>query len=364
MTKLNYTVVVVGGGPAGATVCRELNRFAIDNILIERDLLFQKPCGGGVILNAYNEFDIPKSLIQKKINSIEIISPKLNRATIDISNSPLTIINRLKFDSTLRNLANKGGTKIIEAKVYDIDVKTTPRVFAKSKKEEFEIETKYIVASDGVQSTIRKKLLNQIPNRILTYYMNIKNVYQDSCQFWFGDDISPQHYSWIFPHNDGINIGVACDKKNIRDYFQNFLKKSKLDNSNGKIKGYYIPIWENPIFFNKGVFFVGDSASMVLPFTYEGIYYAMKSATIVAKAIERDTPSLYQKEWEELFLKRFKFLKILQTLFLRNNYFSNKLVELYQKPSFQHSAIQYWLGKKEPTGEIQTVWKFLKALFK
>ncbi len=366
MKKLSCRVLVVGGGPAGATACRELNRLGINNILLEKNLNFTKPCGGGLMMSAFSEFNIPKSLIHKKINKIEIISPTLKRAMVDIKDYPLTIVNRYEFDRKLRKLAREGGTTIIEAKAYNIDLKNSPIVFAKSKNMEFEIHAQYIIAADGVNSTLRKKALNETHSRIITRYMDIENINIDSCQFWFGSDISPKHYSWIFPHHNRINIGLACDnEKQIGAYFHNFLKKSGLESSN-RAKGYYIPQWsgERVVYFKKNIFFVGDSASMVLPFTYEGIYYAMKSASIAVNAISKNEPSLYQKEWEKLYLKKFKFLRLLQRLFLSNDYFSERLVQLYQKKSFQKSVITYWMGEKEPTDRLLTIWKFIKVIFK
>ena len=364
MKRLKCDVLVVGGGPAGSTASRKLSQLGIDNILLEKDLSFQKPCGGGLMLSAYEEFDIPKSLIKKEVNSIKIVSPKKKEAIVDISNYPLTIVHRCEFDAKLRELAKKSGSRLIEAKAYNISVNKTPTVFAKNGDKTMAIECRYIIASDGVNSTIRKKLLKQTPSRILTYYVNIPQKETKSCQFWFGDDISPKHYSWIFPHFQGINVGLASDnQKEIANYFQNFLQKSQLQ-TDSKPKGYYIPTWDREVYFEKGVFFVGDSASMILPFTYEGIYYAMKSATLAVDAISKDNPSLYEKSWKQLYYKKFKFLKILQKLFLSSDYFSEKLVKLYQKPQFQKSVIDYWIGTKRPIGTLETIWKFLKCVSK
>jgi geranylgeranyl reductase len=42
--------------------------------------------------------------------------------------------------------------------------------------------------------------------------------------------------------------------------------------------------------YEKRIFYVGDSASLVMPFTYEGIYYALKSGHLAAEAIlKKDT---------------------------------------------------------------------------
>jgi len=364
LEKLKCDVLVVGGGPAGSTASRKLSQLGVDNILLEKDLSFQKPCGGGLMFSAYEEFDIPQSLIKKEVNSIKIVSPKLNEAMVDIYDYPLTIVNRCEFDAKLRELAKEAGSRLIEAKAYDISIDKTPTVFAKSGDKTIAIECRYIIASDGVNSTIRKKLLNQTPSRVLTYYIDIPEKETTSCQFWFGDDISPKHYSWIFPHFQGINVGLISDnKKEIANYFQNFLKKAKLK-TDSKPRGYYIPVWDKEIYFEKGVFFVGDSASMVLPFTYEGIYYAMKSASLAVEAISKDNPSLYEESWKKLYYKKFKFLKILQNLFLNSDYFSEKLVKLYQNPKFQKAVVQYWIGENQPTETIGTFWKFIKVLIK
>ena len=67
MKSFDCDVVVVGGGPAGSTAARELANFGFSVVLLQKDLSFQKPCGGGVVLSAFDEFDLPKSLITKTI---------------------------------------------------------------------------------------------------------------------------------------------------------------------------------------------------------------------------------------------------------------------------------------------------------
>lgn len=364
MKILKCEVIIVGGGPAGATAARDLSRLGINTILLEKNSDFEKPCGGGLMLSSYEEFDIPHTIIKQQINKIKILSPSLNEVTIDITKHPLTIVHRHEFDATLRNLAVQNGVQLIEAKAYDIQVKENATIWAKNATNNYQIQANYIIAADGVNSMIRKKLLNEVPNRVLTYYIDIKNQESESCQFWFGDNISPKYYSWIFPHHNGINIGLISDnKKEISSYFENFRTKINLQGSE-KPKGYYIPTWKKQIYYKDNVFFVGDSASMVLPFTYEGIYYAMKSARLAVEAIVKNDPTLYQKKWNKLYGRKFRFLKILQTLFLHSDYFSEILVKLYQKPQFQESVISYWIGSKQPLSPIGTILKFIKIIFK
>lgn len=362
--KFVCNVLIIGGGPAGATAARELNKQGIENILLEKDFSFKKPCGGGLMLRAFAEFEIPESLIQKRVKKIKIVSPQEKEAEVDISQTPLTVVNRQEFDAALRQMAQQGGTKMIEAKAYNIEVGENIKVRARSYTDEIEIEAKYIIAADGVNSLIRKRLRHETPARVLTHYIDIEDVQTDSCQFWFGKDIAPGHYAWIFPHHQGVNIGVCCDDpKEISSCMDRFLNKAGVPpHSNTKVKGYFIPQWEREVYYEQGVFFVGDSASMVLPFTYEGIYYAMKSAVMAVEAIAKDEPLLYEKRWKTEYAKKFRFLKLLQKIFLRSDKLSEKMVSFYQNPSFQKSVTGYWMGTKEPVGTARTLWKVMKLL--
>jgi len=363
MKKLNCKVLIVGGGPGGATAARELNKFKIDNILLEKNFNFAKPCGGGLIKKAFKEFDIDTSLIDKEITSIKVVSPTKKSASVDILDSPLAIINRAKFDSHLRELAKRDGSKLIEAKAYHLKTdKNKTVIYAKNKNDTFAIECQYLIVADGVNSTIRKLLYKKDTKKVLTYYANIKNLNTNECQFWFSDNFAPKNYAWIFPHYNGINIGVASNNtKDIKRYFNNFLKSANIKTSI-KPKGYYIPIWGKPLFCKDNILFVGDSGSFVLPFTYEGIYYAMQSAKFAAIAIAQNNPLAYEQMWKKQNLKRFKFLALLQKIFLYNSSMSEKLVKLYTNKKFQKSVIAYWIGAKKPEGFFKTLYKVFKAL--
>ncbi len=80
--KLSAKVLVIGGGPAGATAARFLADQGIDVILLERNLFFVKPCGGGLSIGAFDELGIPKTAIKKEVKKIRVISPLGERLDI------------------------------------------------------------------------------------------------------------------------------------------------------------------------------------------------------------------------------------------------------------------------------------------
>jgi len=198
---------------------------------------------------------------------------------------------------------------------------------------------------------------------VLTYYADLHEEETDSCQFWFGDDISPGYYAWIFPHHEGVNIGlIANDKHKMQQFYARFFEKAGIQETAPRPKGYFIPHWKPMTLYRDRVFYIGDSASLVLPFTYEGIYYALKSGKLAAEAIRENDPNLYEKSWNDLYLKKFKFLRILQSVFLRNDWWSTQMSRLYRHQKFQRAVLGYWSGTREPVGFFATIYKVIKGL--
>ena len=109
-------VAVVGGGPSGSCAAEVLARAGIKTWLFERKLDNAKPCGGAIPLCMVEEFDLPDSIIDRKVRNMKMISPS-NRE-VDIKLDPLGydddayigMCRREVFDSFLRNRAADLGT--------------------------------------------------------------------------------------------------------------------------------------------------------------------------------------------------------------------------------------------------------------
>lgn len=323
-------ILIIGGGPAGSTAARILSGH-YDVTLIHDKPDFDKPCGGGVKYKIFKESGLDENLIKHYIDHVYMVYKK-ERVKIDLKGPNLVIVKRKEFDVYLRKEAQNEGAKLIYGKFKKFKNK---KALVKIGNENIPFEYDILIAADGVNSTVRKALnLSKIPSTV-THYAKTADYKTDTCEFFFDFETGGDYYAWAFPHENLTHIGTVSRKN-----FQNLCRHL---NVNVKPKGYHIPTWQENITIQKeNVFFVGDAAAQVMPLTFEGIYYAIKSAEILANSIINDKN--YKQEWEKRFLKEFKFMKKLQTL--NKTKIRMLMVKAHKLRFIRNFSINLWLGEK------------------
>jgi len=361
--RLCTKVLVIGGGPAGSTAARFLAEHGIDVILLERNLSFVKPCGGGMYSSAFDELGIPKTTIKREVNVIRIVSPRGEQLDIDLKGGNLVIVERGEFDEALRKEAGKKGVKIIECEFTGITCDPHLRVEARAGDDNYEIVSEYIIAADGVNSKVRTALGIKPSRSFFTASELIKGVNPGGCEFWFGSSHAPYSYSWLFPASEGISMGTGCaEPGRITTLFERFKERTGIS-SNGKRRTYRIPVWKGDLYNREKVIFAGDSAGQVMPLTYEGIYYAMKAGEFAAQAVTEGKVENYKRMWKERFQKRFVLMDKLRNYFLKDDESAEKLFALHKRPEVREASLSLWLrkdsGRKSLMTYIKLFGKFL-----
>ncbi|EDM23455.1 FAD-dependent monooxygenase [Caminibacter mediatlanticus] len=321
-------VLVIGGGVAGATSARLLAKH-FDVTLIQ-DKTWDKPCGGGVKRKIFKMHNLDKSLIKHLLDSIEMVY-KNETISLDLKGKNLAIVKREEFDNYLRELAKKNGTNLIYGKFRGFEKN---KALVKINNEKVLFDFDILIAADGVNSLVRKCLnLPPIP-KVITHYAKTDKIKTNTCKFYFGEEIAGKYYAWAFPHETQTHIGSVEAK--------NFENLCKYLNIKEKPKGYFIPTWQEDIIIQKeNIYFVGDAAGQVMPLSFEGIYYAIKSAEILAHSIINNLD--YKNEWNRRYLKKFKFMKMLEKI--NQSKLRKIMVNLHKYKLIQNFSVNLWLGE-------------------
>lgn len=91
-----FDVVVIGGGPSGATAAEDLARSGRKVALLDRAGRI-KPCGGAVPPRLISDFRIPDSQIVAKITTARMVSPTQRSVDIPIENGYVGMVDREFF---------------------------------------------------------------------------------------------------------------------------------------------------------------------------------------------------------------------------------------------------------------------------
>lgn len=359
-------VIVIGGGPAGSIAAKTLAEAGIRTFLIEMDLKRVKPCGGGIPSAAFEEFRIPEGIIERKVTKIGAISPSLKELTIPLKGGYLAMVRREVFDAYLRKMAEKAGAELIEGLFLNLKIGSRIEIEYKSGQGIKKLEGDFLIGADGVNSSVACTIGVKQTKNFLALQERIKvssgqmDFYRDRCEFWYGSEISPSLYGWVFPKGDHLYVGTAVDGKNSKGlsaYLERF--KEKLG---GRIEGFSVikreaspgPVQLAGTMVSGKVLLCGDAAGLILPVSAEGIYYAMKSGRMAAEEIIskfRGDPEInsgldgYAQKWERLYGNRFRLMKRLQDIFYRDDAMREKLVEIHGVKAIQKASMALWLKK-------------------
>lgn len=320
-----YDIIIVGAGPAGTTAARYAAAAGASVLVLEkdRDVGYPVRCGEAVAHEGVVQFIQPdKKWIAALIDKFRIIAPDGN-STIPSLEGGGYVLERRIFDYELAKLAIRQGAEVVtKAYVYDLvredDQIVGVRALIKDEKVEF--RCKVVIAADGVESRVGKwagiDTTCHIRDMESCAQLTLVGVTVDPniLDFYFGDEIAPGGYLWVFPKGKntanvgiGVNVEQAKEKSALKFLEEFVAKKFPRAAILTRIAGGVPCAKTLPTLVNNNVMLVGDAAHQVNPVSGGGIISGMiggmMAGQVAAEAI-RENKLAHLVEYETRWQKR------------------------------------------------------------
>jgi geranylgeranyl reductase family protein len=244
------------------------------------------------------------------------------------------IAPRIELDNALVQLARSRNIRVLEGHEFvSVREQTSNHITidisnSHSNNKIETVQSKFVIASDGMWSPVRKSLGMSTPGYLgewhafRQYANNVTGSAKDRLHVWFEKDLLPG-YAWSFPLQNGrVNIGFGILRggkysvQQMKDLWPDLLARKHIANALGsevvmedRHTAWPIPARVTSAPLSSGrVLFIGDAACVTDSLTGEGIGQALLSGQLSAQAIVAGIgreASVTRNKYEQLIRQHF-----------------------------------------------------------
>ncbi len=341
-----YDLIIVGGGPAGATAALYAARRGLQVLLLDKERFPRdKVCGDALsgksvsILWELGLLERVRRLPGALVRAVVFGSPDCAEARIELSRHdhcdlltgrvmPMEgfVIRRQVFDAFLFREAQQRSAGCLEGFAARELVVEEGRVCGVRGRaeggEELQFRGRLVLGCDGFNSVVARRTgcyshdSRHWVVALRCYYENVADL-QDQIELHFVEEVLPGYF-WIFPLENGCaNVGIGMlheyirrRRVNLKGALRQVLGRPPFAGRFAAARPLEEPVgWNLPVGSTRrrvhgdGFLLLGDAAGLIDPFTGEGIGNALYSARL---AVETACEALAAGDCSASFLRRYE----------------------------------------------------------
>lgn len=317
-----YDVVIVGGGPIGCFVGKNIAEKGYGVLILEEHPKIGEPthCAGLISKDVLSLSGVDDSVILNNIKGANIYAYDGTRLSFLGDDTYALVIDRVLFDKKLSEKALSSGAEFLKGARAIGAERDEDGIIVKYLKDEEELRVKgsILIGADGAYSNVARWFGLPLPPEIIYGFQvegELTRTNLAQVDVMVDNETSPGWFSWIIPVRENyVRIGLGINVRgNPREFLDRLCGKweplrSFSESNIKRVMGGLIPIGLIDKSYTDNVMLVGDSAVQLKPLSGGGLYLGLLAgricSNVVVEAIKKkDFSSAMLSKYHRLWMK-------------------------------------------------------------
>ena len=315
--SVDYDLVVVGGGPTGCAVARNVAAAGFRVLVVEEHHEVGEPlqCSGLISARTLEISQVSPRVVRRSLHGARVHAPGGQVLDLTGKKAYALTIDRVAFDRDLADQARTAGAELqTGTRVSSLEYVTGGvRVHLPGQS----VVSRLVVGADGHNSLVAEWLgLPAPPERVPLFAADAELPGCDSqmVDLFIGRSVAPGWFGWVIPTGNGTaRVGAGSLPggagpnprqlfESLREIYPNIFRDLRIIRTTGGV----VPVGLRDRTYGERALLVGDAACHVKPISGGGLYLGLKAAGICAGAVEAALTagdcsesylSKYQRDW-------------------------------------------------------------------
>lgn len=310
----DFDLIIVGGGPAGCAVARDVAAAGFRVLLAEEHARVGEPlqCSGLISARTLELSRVSPGVVRRTLHGARVHAPGGQILDLTGKKAFAIAVNRIAFDQDLATQARNAGAEMLTgARVTALEyVPAGVRVSLAGQ----EVISRLVVGADGHNSLVARWLgLPAPPERVPLFAAEVELPGCDDhvVDIFVGRSVAPGWFGWVIPTGNGTaRVGTGSLPGGagprprqlfalLREMYPGIFQGLRIIKTTSGV----VPVGLRSKTYGPRALLVGDAACHTKPISGGGLYLGLKAAAVCANTV---VAALTAGDCSETFLSRYQ----------------------------------------------------------